>query len=166
MPKWPPTVPAVEVTFRKAVGPRDYPPWVARRHKSRIVGSGQGSDPRHLPQDIVTFVVERELGIKDGFFATVAAGGTFRSMSKKRTRDGKDAIANDRSGLGRAEHIVNRVWSDWKAGVPTPCCAILTEMEERWMALPPGGELSLVWLTVAGRRAKVTSGANRAGRRT
>lgn len=155
-------MPGVEVTFQKAVGPRDYPPWVARRHKSRIVGSGLGSDPRHLPHDIVTFLVERELGIKDGFFGTVAAGGTFRSMRKKRSRNGKEAIARNRSGLDRAEHVVNRVWSDWKAGVPNPCSAILTAKEEEWMGLPPGGELSLVWPTVAARPAKVAPRAGRA----
>lgn len=151
----------VQVTFRKAVGPRDYPPWVARRHKSRIVGSGLGSDPRYLPHDIVTFLVERELGIKDGFFGTVAAGGTFRSMQKKRTAHGKQAIARNRTGLDRAEQVVNRVWSDWKAGVPTPCSALLTAAEDEWMSLPPGGELTLDWPTVGARPARSSDHARR-----
>ena len=145
----------MEVTFKKAVGPRDYPPWVARRNKSRIVGSGLGSDPQHLPHDIVTLLVEREMGIKDGFFGTVAAGGTFRSMRKKRTAHGKEAIARNRHSLDRAEHTVHRVWSDWRSGRPTACSAILTAVEEEWMGLPPGGELTLAWPTVAARPAKV-----------
>lgn len=147
----------MEVTFRKASGPRDYSPWIARRQKSRIVGSGLGSDPRGLPHDIVTLLVERELGIADGFFATVADGGTFRSMAKKRSAYGKSAIARNRQGLDRAEHRVNRVWSDWRAGRPTPCSAVLTRAEAEWMALPPGGELTLSWPTVAARPARTRS---------
>jgi hypothetical protein len=144
----------MEVTFRKASGSGDYAPWIARRHKSRIVGSGLGSDPRGLPHDIVTFLVERELGIDDGFFATVADGGTFRSMVQKRTTYGKSAIARNRHGLDRAEHEVHRVWSAWRAGRPTTCSSVLTSAKKEWMALPPGGEMTLTWPTVGARPAR------------
>jgi hypothetical protein len=70
----------VDVTFQKAAPSKDTPPWIAVNGKSRIVGSHLGSDPQRLPHDIVTFVIERELGLVDGFFGTVAAGGTFRSI--------------------------------------------------------------------------------------
>ena len=105
------TVGVVEVTFHKAAHRRDFPPWVARKGKSRIVGSHLGSDPRHLPHDIVTLVIERQLGLVDGFFGTVEAGGTFRSMRKRRHAAGKAAIAANRPGLGRAEHLVNETWA-------------------------------------------------------
>lgn len=105
----------MEVTFQKAAHGRDFPPWVATKGKSRIVGSHLGSDRRHLPHDIVTLVIERDLGVVDGFFGTVAAGDTFRSMRKWRHAAGKAAIAANRPGLARAEHLVNETWSAWQA---------------------------------------------------
>jgi hypothetical protein len=94
---------------------------VATKGKSRIVGSHLGSDPHHLPHDIVTLVIERELGLVDGFFGTVAAGGTFRSMRKRRHAAGKAAIAENRSELARAEHLVNETSSAWRAGRRSRC---------------------------------------------
>ncbi len=135
----------MEVTFQKAAHGRDFPPWVATKGKSRIVGSHLGSDPRHLPHDIVTLVIERELGLVDGFFGTVAAGGTFRSMRKRRHAAGKAAIAANRPGLARAEHLVNETWSAWQAGRPTSCTAALDAAAEAWAAIAPGGTMTLAW---------------------
>lgn len=136
---------SVEVTFQKAADGRDFPPWVATKGKSRIVGSHLGSDPRHLPHDIVTLVIERQLGLVDGFFGTVEAGGTFRSMRKRRHAAGKAAIAANRPGLGRAEHLVNETWAAWQAGQPTACTEALDAAAEAWAALPPGGTMTLAW---------------------
>ena len=135
----------MEVTFQKASHKRDSPPWVAVKGKSRIVGSHLGSDPRHLPHDIVTFIIERELGLSDGFFGTVESGGTFRSMRKRRHAAGKAAIAANRPGLARAEYLVNETWSAWCAGRPTPCQAALDRASAAWAAVPPGGTMSLSW---------------------
>jgi hypothetical protein len=44
----------VRVTFTKKRHERDFPNWVALLGKRRIEGSHAGSDPRHLPHDIVT----------------------------------------------------------------------------------------------------------------
>ena len=143
----------MEVSFRKAAEPRRFPVWVARKGKTRIAGSIVRFDPRprQLPHDIVTLVVERELGLTDGFFATVAAGGTFRSMAKRRSPAGKGAIAPNRPGLQRAEHQVHREWDSWLAGRPTPCRAALDEAWEAWEAVAPGGELTLSWPTSGAR---------------
>ena len=142
----------MEVTFRKAAHRRDFPPWIATKGKTRIVGSHQGSDARELPHDIVTLVVERELRLSDGFFGTVAAGGTFRSMRKRRHAAGKAAIAARRSGLAAAERLVDHEWGAWKLGHPTPCRAALDAALAGWRAVPRGGVLTLTW-DVPQRRA-------------
>jgi hypothetical protein len=139
----------MEVTFTKAAHAKHFPIWVARKGKSRIAGAILGRDPRHLPHDIVTFVVERELRIVDGFFGTVAAGGTFRSMAKRRHGDGKAAIARNRAGLNRAEHLVGTTWADWLAGRDTACNEALDATLDAWRSLPPGGQLTLAWPTPA-----------------
>src|SRR3954454_16270849 len=135
----------MEVTFRKSDDRKHLVVWSATKGKTRIPGSVMGCHPRHLPHDIVTLVIERELGITDGFFATVEAGGTFRSMAKRRHAAGKAVIAGNRVGLQRSEHVVNRVWDDWRAGRDTACNAALDAADEAWRALPPGGELTLTW---------------------
>lgn len=136
----------MEVTFTKAAHRKDFPIWVAQAGKRRIDGAGLGSDPRHLPHDIVTLVVEKQLGITEGFFGTVAAGGTFRSMAKRKNKPGRAVIARNVSALMAAEHLVNQTWSDWMAGRDTPCKEALDRAHDEWMALPPGGQLTLDWL--------------------
>jgi hypothetical protein len=135
----------MQVTFTKASHRKDTPPWVAVKGKSRIVGSHLGADPRHLGHDIVTLVVERELRIDDGFFASVAGGGTFRSMRKRRTSAGKAAIARNRAGINEAEQVVHRHWDAWLKGEPTPCAASLEAAWVAWQAVPAGGTITLDW---------------------
>jgi hypothetical protein len=159
------TVDGMDVTFHKRAHAKDYVPWIATRGKTRIVGSHLGSDPRHLPHDVITFVVERELDIQDGFFATVAAGGTFRSMRKRRHATGKAVIAANRTGLDQAERRVNQTWQGWREGRPGPCNAALDEALEAWMALPPGGELTLSWPSLLSPRRGPRAGAGRGRRR-
>lgn len=136
----------MEVTFTKAAHRKDFPIWVAQAGRRRIEGAGLGSDPRHLPHDIVTFVVERQLGITDGFFGTVAAGGTFRSMAKRKNKRGRAVIARNVPALMTAEHVVNQTWSTWIAKRDTPCNEALDRAYAEWMAVPPGGQLTVDWL--------------------
>jgi len=143
----------VDVTFTKASDRDRWPVWVGQAGKRRIEGSHLGSDPRHLPHDIVTLVVERELGITDGFFGTVAAGGTFRSMAKKKNKPGRAAIARNVPAIDAAEKRVNAVWADWLAGRDTACNAALDRAYREWMSLSPGGSMTLSWLPCAAHPA-------------
>jgi hypothetical protein len=143
----------VRVTFTKASERDRWPVWVGQAGKRRIEGSAVGADPRHLPHDVVTFVVERELGIADGFFGTVAAGGTFRSMAKRKNKPGRAVIARNVPAIDAAEKVVNRTWSDWLAGRDTPCNAALDRTYREWMSLPPGGSMTLEWLRSAAHPA-------------
>ncbi len=136
----------MEVTFTNKRYPRHFPVWVARLGKRRIEGSHLGSDDRHLGHDIVTLVVERELGIRDGFFGTVAAGGVFKSMVEHQKPSRRTAIAQNREALDGAELIVHRHWDAWLQGRPTPCATALGEALEQWMAVEPGGTLTLDFL--------------------
>jgi hypothetical protein len=136
----------MEVSFHRAVDRKDLRPWVARVRKMRVEGSILGSSVGdELPHDLVTFVVERELGMADGFFGTVAAGGTFRSMAKKRHRAGRQVIARNRLALGRAEGVVHEHWDAWRQGRATPCADAFETTQDAWRACPPGTALTLSW---------------------
>ena len=67
------------------------------RHPSAMKGRGR-------------YVIERVVGLADGLLGTVEAGGTVRSMRRRRHAARKAAIAANRPGLGRAEHLVNDTW--------------------------------------------------------
>jgi hypothetical protein len=146
------TVTDVEASFHRSINAKDRRPWVARVGKMRVDGSILGSSVGdELPHDLVTFVVERDLGIVDGFFATVAAGGTFRSMAKKRQRAGKAVIAHNRPGLDRAERLVHEHWEAWRQGRPTRCASSFERAQADWRASAPGSYLTLSWDLVAPR---------------
>ena len=145
----------MHVAFTKPAHPRDFPVWVATKGKTRIEGSILWGDPTSLPHDVFTFVIENELAIDDGFFGTVFAGGTFRSMHKRRHNAGKAVIAANRPGLNRAEWAVNQHAEDWLAGRPTPCAPALDRALSAWRATSPGATLTLPWTTpVPGRERK------------
>ena len=136
----------MRVTFTKKRDARDFPNWVAHIGKRRIEGSHAGSDPRHLPHDIVTLVVERELNIRDGFFGTVASGGVFKSMAGIQKPSRRTAIGRNRAAIDAAEFAVDAHWGWWLAGEETPCRAALDDAFRQWMAVEPGGTLTLDFL--------------------
>ena len=154
----------MRVTFTKRRDPKHWPVWVAHLGKRRIEGSHLGSDDRHLGHDIVTLVVERELGIRDGFFGTVAAGGVFKSMVGRQKPSRRTAIADNRDALQRAEHTVHQHWDAWLEGRPTPCAAALDDALEAWMAVEPGGTLTLDFLDLPAHPARPDRNRGRRGR--
>jgi hypothetical protein len=99
-----------------------------------------------LPHDLYTFVIERELGLRHGFWGCVADGATFRTLGRKRTPHGTAIIRRYVAELEDAERRVNDIYFAWKRGDPTPLDAELDDMLTRWRALDDDrGELDLVW---------------------
>jgi hypothetical protein len=127
------------VTFTK--GPRTCSWQALRPPRTRVPGStmAAGGD---LPHDLVTFVVEHELGLAHGFWGCVANGATFRSSPRKRTPQGKDVITRHRADLDDAERRVNAMWRAWRAGRPV---APLDAMLDRWRRLDDGESLVVEW---------------------
>jgi hypothetical protein len=129
----------MQVTFTKG---RRTCGWQALRPpRTRVPGPtmAAGGD---LPHDLVTFVIERELGIDRGFWGSVAEGATFRSLRRKRTPQGRAVIDRNRPALDDAEQRVNAAYTAWRAGRPN---AALDAMLERWRALDEGGSLVVEW---------------------
>lgn len=135
----------MRVTFRKLVDQR-LTTWDALRGKrTRVPGATMALGRGGLPHDLIQFVVEGTLSLDRGFWGSVAAGATFKSTGRKRTRAGRAVIARNRKELDTAEHIVNEHYLRWKLGQPTPVAARLDEMARRWEVLADRGELTLEW---------------------
>ena len=81
----------MDVTFQKPADGRHFPAWVARKGRSRISGSIVVSDtrPRRRPHDIVTLVVERQLGLTDGFLRHGGGGRHLPIHDEEAPRRGK-----------------------------------------------------------------------------
>jgi hypothetical protein len=100
-----------------------------------------------LPHDLGTFVVERELALRGGFFNLTAHGAIFRSSGRRMTTPGRALILAHRAELDEAEKAVNAAQAAWRAGRPTPAAAALTEADRAWADLSSGGSLELSWTT-------------------
>ena len=134
----------MEVTFRK-LGEGRLCRWDAvRRKRTRVPGPTMAAG-RHLPHDLSTFVVERELGLTSGFWGCVADGATFRSLPRRRTDEGRRVIREHVAELDAAEHLVGAEVEGWLRGARPATAAALDAMLVRWRALPPDGELVLEW---------------------
>jgi hypothetical protein len=135
----------VQVTFYKLTEQR-CTTWVARRGpRGQIPGSTMALGRGGLPHDLTQLVIEATLELEHGFWGCVAAGGTFRSMGRQRTRASRAVIAAHRADLGPAEKLVGEHEARWKAGQPTPVAEPLRQLAERWDRLTDRQGLTVEW---------------------
>jgi hypothetical protein len=101
---------------------------------------------RDLPHDLTQFVIERELGIRDGFWGLLAHGAWFASVpGRRRTDAGRALVRAHSAGLAAAEDVANTHYFAWRRGAATPVNAALEAMLARWRELPEGERLVLEW---------------------
>jgi hypothetical protein len=139
---------AADLTVRFEKGARLCRVVARRRSGPEFAVSHLGDGSGRMPHDLVTFVVERELGLRGGFFNLTARGATFRSSRRRFTRPGRTLIATHRAELDAAERAVNATADAWRSGRPTPVRAALDATDRAWAALPVGGVLELTWRTL------------------
>ncbi|HZU13261.1 MAG TPA: hypothetical protein VFB58_10520 [Chloroflexota bacterium] len=135
-----------------------------------------------LPHDLAHYVVERHMGLPDGFWGTIAAGGIFRGMRVAAGRQpphaaerSKAIIRANVSAIGLAEQVVGNVTgvldgepvrelplSDHprtprsRADYHTVITSLIPHVEEmigRWQQVPVGGEMCVQWPEAGRRRA-------------
>jgi hypothetical protein len=135
----------VEVTFRKLIEQRcSY--WVAVRGKRTVVpGTAMALGRGDMPHDLTQLVVEAGMGLQYGFWGCVAAGATFKSTGRKRTKPGRAIIAQHQDELRQTELITSRQVALWKAGHDTPVTRELGRMASLWDSLDQHDELVVDW---------------------
>lgn len=138
----------MQVVFRKLVEQRcSY--WVAVRGKSTVVpGTAMALGRGDMPHDLTQLVVEAAVGLRFGFWGCVAAGATFKSTGRKRTKPGRAIIAQHRDDLRRTEVITGQHVELWKAGQDTPVARELSRMAALWDSLQEPDELVVDWPTL------------------
>jgi hypothetical protein len=135
----------MQVTFRKMVEQR-VSTWEALRGKrTRVPGTSMALGRGGMPHDLVQLVVEGALGLERGFWGSIAAGATFRSTGRKRTRPGRAVISANRDHLAETEAVVAEHVARWRRAHPTPAAPHLLEMDRRWAELGEGEKLVIEW---------------------
>jgi hypothetical protein len=88
-----------------------------------------------MPHDLTQLVVEAGMGLQYGFWGCVAAGATFKSTGRKRTKPGRAIIAQHQEELRQTELITSRQVALWKAGHDTPVTRELGRMASLWASI-------------------------------
>ena len=101
---------------------------------------------RDLPHDLTQFVIERELGIRAGFWGLLAHGAWFASVPGRRpTSPGRALARAHHESLVAVEGLVNTHYFAWRRGEATRVGPALHAMLARWRGLAQGERLILQW---------------------
>jgi len=146
------TLTVVEVAFfihdpdKRIVG------WEAKLGKRwRVPGTLMGgARPEELPHDLVQYVVEAATRYEHGFWGQVAKGATFRSTGRRKTKPGRQVIAQHRSELRASEHLANAHVTAWRAGERTVATNALEAARKQWSAMSYGDRLVFEWPSTDG----------------
>ena len=132
--------------------------WVASPPKRRAFQGSTMAAGRDLPHDLTQFVIERELGIGDGFWGLLAHGAWFASVPGRRPTDqGRALVRAHGEALAAAEGVANMHYFAWRRGAATPVNAALEAMLARWRQLAEGERLILEWPVRRLPRAQASS---------
>jgi hypothetical protein len=113
----------MEVRFRRS-GERRYTVTVLRDGLPPHEFGGPGYDPK-MPHDLLHFIVERELGLRQGIFGFLAAGGetrgdeheagraASRQRRKGKRRDQRMLRQGERAEAAASEHATYACWCEW-----------------------------------------------------
>ncbi|MCU1485281.1 MAG: hypothetical protein JWN67_2027 [Actinomycetia bacterium] len=121
-----------------------------RGARTRIPGSYMpaGVD---VPHDVLQYVVEAATGFRHGFWGLLSDGATFKSTGRRRTKPGRQLIAEHRAELQTAEHLPHEHVTAWRAGERTPVTALIDVAFEQWRSLDAGEVLVFEWPSPEGR---------------
>ena len=147
---------SVQVVFRKLIEQRcSY--WVATRGKRTVIpGTAMALGRGDMPHDLTQLVVEATVGLSYGFWGCVAAGATFKSTGRKRTKPGRAIIAQHQEELRQTEVITGEQVKLWKAGQDSFVARELARMEALWNSLGQEDELVVDWPSL---RAEIRTGS-------
>lgn len=126
--------------------------WDAYRGKrTHVPGSMMALGRGDISHDLAQYVIEAATGYANGFWGLVAAGATFKSTGRRRTRPGRAVIAVHRSELIASEQLAGHHLAQWKQGLSTPVTAALSRAAGQFQALGPAERIVFAWPSSTGR---------------
>jgi hypothetical protein len=136
----------VRVEFFKAESHgRQHTAWEATRGKrTRIPGTVMAGS-KGIPHDLGQYVIEAATGHQNGFWDLVSKGATFKSTGRRRTRPGREVIAEHRAELAAAEALAAVHLERWRAGDTSPVSEALSRALDQWNGMVLGQRLCFDW---------------------
>jgi hypothetical protein len=116
-----------------------------RRVPGTIMGVGRG-----IPHDLAQYVIEASTGFAHGFWGCVAAGATFKSTGRKRTKPGRAVIVEHRADIVASEQLANLHLAQWYGGESTVVTRALDAALGQWYELREGQALVYEWPSTRG----------------
>jgi hypothetical protein len=104
-----------------------------------------------ISHDLAQYVIEAATGYRCGFWGLLAAGATFKSTGRRRTKPGRAVIAAHRSELAASEQLAGMHLTDWRDGRRTPVTDALTQAAVQFRALRPHERVVFTWPSSQGR---------------
>ena len=141
-----------------------FPP--KRRPVSAMGGGSTGRVP--IPHDLAQLVIERELGLRHGFWGCVADGASFRTLvggGRKRTLPGVEIIRAHVAEIDAAEHEFHHHLDLYRRGEDSSTRAALDEVLVRWRSLSEHESFELDFPVVAAPRQSGRTRTRARGRR-
>ena len=135
----------MRVEFFKPSEKRALCAWVATRAKRTVVLGPTMAAGKDLPHDLAQYVIEATTGYERGCWGLLAAGATFRSTRRRRTKQGRALIAVNRQALVDSEVLAGAHLAAWRRRDPTPVTAALDAALAHWRALGIGERLVFEW---------------------
>ena len=132
---------------------------VLQRGKRTVAPGSTMAAGKGLPHDLTQYVIEAATGYERGFWGLLAAGATYRSTGRKRTKTGRAVIAENRQALVDSEVLAGAHDLSWRRGDATPVTAALDAALAQWRALAIGERLVFEWPAPSG----VVAGSQRVG---
>lgn len=108
-----------------------------------------------ISHDLAQYVIEAATGYQHGFWGLLAAGATFKSIGRRRTKPGRGVIAAHRAELVASEQLAGRHLADWQQGRATSVTDALTRASEQFQALRTAERLVFDWPSSQGRIERV-----------
>lgn len=135
-------MPQLTVVFEKSPG-RRYRSLIRRADGVTVAFEGGAynrvGDGAELPHDLAHLIVERELGLGQGVWGVIAAGGLFRHVtvvegrqSQHAARRGRELIDAAGDAIMQAEILTRVVCDACAAGTPFDPARARREIGERW----------------------------------
>ncbi|HEX4019168.1 MAG TPA: hypothetical protein VHX15_20700 [Frankiaceae bacterium] len=119
--------------------------------RSHVPGATMALGRGLISHDLAQYVIEATTGYEHGFWGLLAAGATFKSTGRRRTKPGRGVIATHRQELLASEQLAGLHLDAWQRGQVTPVTACLTLASQQFQALRPNERLAFTWPSSSGQ---------------
>jgi hypothetical protein len=113
--------------------------------RTHVPGSMMALGRGEISHDLAQYVIEATTSYRSGFWGLVAAGATFKSTGRRRTKPGRAVIAAHRSELAASEQLAGLHLAEWKQGRSTTVTAALSRAAAQFQALAPNERIVFTW---------------------